>query len=36
MNVGQDLDPKFTIFSAVPEDQRAVPAGRGRTGDYFL
>jgi serine/threonine-protein phosphatase PP1-1 len=36
MNVGEDLKPKFSIFSAVPEDQRAVPAGRGTRGDYFL
>lgn len=36
MNVGEDLKPKFSIFSAVPEDQRAVPAGRGRAGEYFL
>ncbi|RAL67284.1 hypothetical protein DID88_008048 [Monilinia fructigena] len=36
MNVGEDLTPKFSIFSAVPEDQRAVPAGRRGAGDYFL
>ncbi|KAF7911937.1 uncharacterized protein EAE98_006133 [Botrytis deweyae] len=36
MNVGEDLNPKFSIFSAVPEDQRAVPAGRRGAGDYFL
>ncbi|KFY71451.1 hypothetical protein V501_08318 [Pseudogymnoascus sp. VKM F-4519 (FW-2642)] len=36
MNVGEDLDPKFSIFSAVPEDQRAVPAGRRGAGEYFL
>ncbi|PQE28828.1 phosphatase 2A protein [Rutstroemia sp. NJR-2017a BBW] len=36
MNVGEDLSPKFSIFSAVPEDQRAVPAGRRGAGDYFL
>lgn len=36
MNVGEDLDPSFAIFSAVPEDQRAVPAGRRGAGDYFL
>ncbi|RDW66043.1 serine phosphatase 6 [Coleophoma crateriformis] len=36
MNVGEDLDPKFTIFSAVPEDQRAVPPGRRGAGEYFL
>ncbi|KAH8816445.1 Metallo-dependent phosphatase-like protein [Xylogone sp. PMI_703] len=36
MNVGEDLDAKFNIFQAVPEDQRAVPAGRRGAGDYFL
>ncbi|PMD54598.1 calcineurin-like phosphoesterase [Hyaloscypha bicolor E] len=36
MNVGEDLNPKFSIFSAVPEDQRAVPAGRRGAGEYFL
>ncbi|EKD16730.1 calcineurin-like phosphoesterase [Drepanopeziza brunnea f. sp. 'multigermtubi' MB_m1] len=36
MNVGEDLVPKFSIFSAVPEDQRAVPAGRRGAGEYFL
>ncbi|TVY81256.1 Serine/threonine-protein phosphatase ppe1 [Lachnellula suecica] len=36
MNVGEDLDPKFSIFGAVPEDQRAVPAGRRGAGEYFL
>ncbi|PVH87608.1 Metallo-dependent phosphatase [Cadophora sp. DSE1049] len=36
MNVGKDLVPKFSIFSAVPEDQRAVPAGRRGAGEYFL
>ncbi|KAK2627891.1 hypothetical protein QTJ16_002537 [Diplocarpon rosae] len=36
MNVGEDLQPKFSIFSAVPEDQRAVPAGRRGAGEYFL
>lgn len=37
MNVGEDvLDPTFSIFSAVPEDQRAVPNGRRGGGDYFL
>lgn len=36
MNVGEDLEPKFSIFSAVPEDQRAVPANRRGPGEYFL
>lgn len=36
MNVDEDLNPKFSIFSAVPEERRAVPAGRRGAGDYFL
>ncbi|KAI9703791.1 MAG: hypothetical protein M1836_007561 [Candelina mexicana] len=36
MNMKEDLNPKFSIFSAVPDDQRAVPAGRGGRGEYFL
>ncbi|CZS96311.1 hypothetical protein WAI453_009874 [Rhynchosporium graminicola] len=36
MNIGKDLVPKFSIFSAVPEDQRAVPPGRRGAGEYFL
>lgn len=36
MSLGEDLDPKFTIFSAVPENRRAVPQGRGTRGEYFL
>ncbi|KAI9807031.1 MAG: sporulation-induced protein [Sarcosagium campestre] len=36
MNLGEDLSHKFTIFSAVPDDQRAVPSGRGGRGEYFL
>jgi serine/threonine-protein phosphatase PP1-1 len=36
MTLGEDLEPDFTIFSAVPDHRRAVPAGRGRTGEYFL
>jgi serine/threonine-protein phosphatase PP1-1 len=37
MNVpGKDMKPSFSIFQAVPEDQRAVPAGRRGAGDYFL
>ena len=36
MNLGEDLDPKFTIFSAVPEHRRAAPQGRGTRAEYFL
>lgn len=36
MELTEDLDPKFTIFSAVPDHRRAVPAGRGGRGEYFL
>jgi serine/threonine-protein phosphatase PP1-1 len=37
MNIpGKDMKPSFSIFQAVPEDQRAVPAGRRGAGDYFL
>jgi serine/threonine-protein phosphatase PP1-1 len=36
MALGEDLNPKFTIFSAVPDNRRAVPAGRGTRGEYFL
>jgi len=36
MTLGEDLEPDFTIFSAVPDHRRAVPAGRGRAGEYFL
>ncbi|GAB7361711.1 hypothetical protein MBLNU230_g1758t1 [Neophaeotheca triangularis] len=36
MTLGEDLNPDFKIFSAVPDHRRAVPAGRGRTGEYFL
>ena len=32
MNVGEDLKPKFNIFSAVPENQRRVPV----SSMYFL
>lgn len=33
---GKDMAPSFSIFTAVPDDQRAVPAGRRGAGDYFL
>lgn len=36
MNLSEDLDPQFTIFSAVPDERRAVPPGRGGRGEYFL
>ncbi|KAI1005058.1 Serine/threonine-protein phosphatase [Podosphaera aphanis] len=36
MNLNKYLDPKFSIFSAVPEDQRAIPAGNWSAGEYFL
>jgi len=36
MSLQEDLDPKFTIFSAVPDNRRAVPAGKGTRGEYFL
>ncbi|KAI9667415.1 MAG: hypothetical protein M1821_000230 [Bathelium mastoideum] len=36
MNLGEDLDPQFTIFSAVPDSRRAVPSNRGSRAEYFL
>ncbi|KAH8878641.1 protein phosphatase 2A [Thozetella sp. PMI_491] len=36
MTVDTDLNSRFSIFSAVPDDQRHVPAGRRGPGDYFL
>ncbi|KAF2842418.1 serine/threonine-protein phosphatase 6 [Patellaria atrata CBS 101060] len=36
MNLGEDLQPKFAIFSEVPDNRRAVPPGRGARADYFL
>ncbi|KAH0496355.1 hypothetical protein TgHK011_003722 [Trichoderma gracile] len=36
MTVDNDLAPKFSIFSAVPDDMRHVPASRRSPGDYFL
>lgn len=36
MNLNEDLDPKFTIFSAVSDAQRHVPAATGRRTEYFL
>ncbi|KAL2260868.1 hypothetical protein VTK26DRAFT_5016 [Humicola hyalothermophila] len=36
MTVDRDLNTKFAIFSAVPDDQRHIPGGRRGPGDYFL
>jgi serine/threonine-protein phosphatase PP1-1 len=36
MKVDQDLKPKFSIFSAVPDELRHTPANRRGPGDYFL
>nr|OQO30447.1 hypothetical protein B0A51_02789 [Rachicladosporium sp. CCFEE 5018] len=36
MTLGEDLQPDFKIFSAVPDHRRAVPAGRRGAGEYFL
>ncbi|KAK3387585.1 Metallo-dependent phosphatase-like protein [Podospora didyma] len=36
MNVDKDLKTEFHIFSAVPDDQRHIPANRRGPGDYFL
>jgi len=36
MTLGEDLNPDFKIFSAVPDHRRAVPAGRQGRGEYFL
>ncbi|MCJ1400743.1 hypothetical protein MMC11_003951 [Xylographa trunciseda] len=36
MKLGEDLEAKFNIFSAVPNDMRAVPTSTGRRNDYFL
>ncbi|KKA29740.1 hypothetical protein TD95_003886 [Thielaviopsis punctulata] len=36
MTVGRDLEPNFSIFSAVPDDERHVPANRRGPGDYFI
>ncbi|KAL9098206.1 MAG: hypothetical protein Q9163_006091 [Psora crenata] len=36
MNLGEDLDPKFTIFSAVSDKDRHVPPTNPRRTEYFL
>jgi len=36
MTLGEELNPDFKIFSAVPDNRRAVPAGRQGRGEYFL
>jgi serine/threonine-protein phosphatase PP1-1 len=36
MTVDTQLNQKFSIFSAVPDDQRHMPGNRRGPGDYFL
>ncbi|GAB1313562.1 sporulation-induced protein [Madurella fahalii] len=36
MTVDTQLNTKFSIFSAVPDDQRQIPGNRRGPGDYFL
>ncbi|KAI9792914.1 MAG: sporulation-induced protein [Peltula sp. TS41687] len=36
MNIGEDLNVQFSIFGAVPDEQRAIPASGGRGSHYFL
>ncbi|KAL2128783.1 hypothetical protein VTI74DRAFT_8673 [Chaetomium olivicolor] len=36
MTVDTQLNTRFSIFSAVPDDQRHIPGGRRGAGDYFL
>lgn len=36
MNLGEDLDPNFQIFSAVSERDRHVPPETRRRTEYFL
>lgn len=36
MNLGEDLEPKFTIFSAVSERDRHIPPTTNRRTEYFL
>jgi len=36
MQLEEDLTPRFTIFQAVPDDQRMVPQGRTGRSEYFL
>ncbi|KAI9752738.1 MAG: hypothetical protein M1815_000305 [Lichina confinis] len=36
MNIGEDLDVRFSIFGAVPDEHRAVPAAATRGNHYFL
>ena len=31
-----DASTRFSISSAVPDDQRPIPGGRRGAGDYFL
>ncbi|KAI9888273.1 MAG: sporulation-induced protein [Vezdaea aestivalis] len=36
MNLEGGKDPQFSIFNAVPENQRVKPSGHGGAGNYFL
>lgn len=36
MNLGEDLNPRFALFSAVPDEKRAIPIATGRRTEYFL
>ncbi|KAI9834424.1 MAG: hypothetical protein M1826_002578 [Phylliscum demangeonii] len=36
MKIGEALDVRFSIFGAVPDEQRAVPTAGGRGSHYFL
>ncbi|KAI9886322.1 MAG: hypothetical protein M1823_001880 [Watsoniomyces obsoletus] len=36
MNIGEDLDVRFSIFGAVPDEHRAVPPVASRGNHYFL
>jgi serine/threonine-protein phosphatase PP1-1 len=36
MNLNDNLETEFKIFSAVPAEARAVPVATGRRNDYFL
>ncbi|SZF02843.1 unnamed protein product [Blumeria hordei] len=36
MNLDKDLNPKFSIFSAVPVENRSLPVGYWGGGDYFM
>lgn len=36
MNLGEDLVPKWSMFSAVSDKDRHVPAANPRRTEYFL